>query len=124
MRDGMSRLVSSRNVQWSAEGAAYSLYSWAYNLVNVCSLRSGNFDERTKKLNKCFYEKMYFWQKPKASYFMAETSIVQKVAYILASLRSEKKISYKLEKIQKNFFITLFARKKSRRKGISTSLLA
>ena len=103
MRDGMSRLVSSRNVQWSAEGAAYSLYSWAYNLVNVCSLRSGNFDERTKKLNKCFYEKMFFWQKPKASYFMAETSIVQKVAYILASLRSEKKSATSWKKFRKTF---------------------
>ena len=55
---------------------------------------------------------------------MTETLIVQKVAYIIAS-RCEgewfsflfsvlRKISYKLEKmekIQKNFFITLFAKK-------------
>ena len=55
---------------------------------------------------------------------MTETLIVQKVAYILASLCErewfsylfsvQRKISYKLEKkenIQKNFFITLFAKK-------------
>ena len=55
---------------------------------------------------------------------MADTLIVQKVAYILASLCEGewlsylnsvlRKISYKLEKkkkIQKNFFITLFAKK-------------
>ena len=48
-RDGMSILASSRNVQWSAEGATKSLYSRAYNLVNLSGLRSGNFDERTEK---------------------------------------------------------------------------
>ena len=55
---------------------------------------------------------------------MTETLIVQKVAYILASLCEEewfsylfsvlRKISYKLEKngkIQKKFFITLFVKK-------------
>ena len=38
-RDGMSRLGTSRNVQWSAEGVTNSLCSRAQNLVNLCSLR-------------------------------------------------------------------------------------
>ena len=67
---------------------------------------------------------------------MTESLIVQKVAYILAShcegewfsylLSVSGKVSYKLEKmekIQKNFFITLFAKKTQREKK-STSLLA
>ena len=56
-------------------------------------------------------EKCIFGSNPKASYFMTETLIVQKVAYILASLcKGEwfsylfpvlRKISYKLEKMEK-----------------------
>ena len=54
---------------------------------------------------------------------MTETLIVQKVSYILASLCEEELFSYlfsvlrkisnkleKMEKIQKNFFITLYAK--------------
>ena len=65
-----------------------------------------------------------FGRNPKAAYFMTETLIVQKVAYILASLCEgerfsylfpvRRKISYKLEKKwkkQKKCFITLFAKK-------------
>ena len=57
-------------------------------------------------------KKCIFGRNPKASYFMTETLIVQKVAYILASLCEEelfsylfsvlRKISYKLEKNGKN----------------------
>ena len=67
---------------------------------------------------------------------MTETLMIQKVAYILALLcKGEwfsylfsvlRKISYKLEKngkIQKNFLITLFAKKNPEQK-ITTSLLA
>ena len=35
-------------VQWSEEGAIISLFSRSYKLVILSSLRSGNFDERTK----------------------------------------------------------------------------
>ena len=38
-RDGMSRLGTSRNVQWSAEGVTNSLCSRAHNLVNLSNLR-------------------------------------------------------------------------------------
>ena len=38
-RDGMSRLGTSRNVQWSAEGVTNSLCSRAQNLVNLSNLR-------------------------------------------------------------------------------------
>ena len=78
-------------------------------------------------MKKIFLRKIkicIFGRNPKASYFMTETLIVQKVAYILASLCEgerfsylfpvRRKISYKLEKngkIQKKFFITLFAKK-------------
>ena len=51
-RDGMSRLASSRNVQWSAEGATNSIISWAHNLVNLSSLTSKNSDERTTKMSE------------------------------------------------------------------------
>ena len=74
-------------------------------------------------------KKSIFGRNPKASYFMTETLIVQKVAYILASLCEgewfsylfpvRRKSSYKLEKngkIQKKFFITLFAKKIQREK--------
>ena len=67
-RDGMSRLASSRNVQWSAEGATNCVYSRVQNYVNLSCLRSGNFEETTKTINGIFFEKnekMYFWQKPK-----------------------------------------------------------
>ena len=60
-----------------------------------------------RKMKKCI-----FGRNPKASYFMTETLIVQKVAYILASLCEgelfsylfpvRRKISYNLEKIGKN----------------------
>ena len=72
-----------------------------------------------RKTKKCIFDR-----NPEASYFMTETLIVQKVAYIPASLcKGEwfsylfsvlRKISYKLEKmekLQKNFFITSFAKK-------------
>ena len=68
-RDGMSRLCTSRNNQWSAEDVTNSLCSRAYNLVNLSSLRWGYFDERTKKMKENFFEKnekMYFWQKPES----------------------------------------------------------
>ena len=65
-----------------------------------------------RKLKKCI-----FGRNPKASYFMMGTLIVQKVAYILASLWEGewvsylfsvlRKISYKLEKngkISEKFF--------------------
>ena len=45
----MSRLASIENVPWSAEGATNCVYPRAQNLVNLSSLRSGNFDGRTKK---------------------------------------------------------------------------
>ena len=72
---------------------------------------------------------------PKASYFMTETMIVQKIAHILASLCDGKwlaylfsvlrKISYKLKKMgkmQNVFFITLFAQKKPERGSFEVSL--
>ena len=42
-RDGMSRLGTSRNVQWSAEGARKYVYPRFQNLVNLSSLRSRKF---------------------------------------------------------------------------------
>ena len=42
-RDGMSRLGTSRNVQWSAEGARKCVYPRFQNLVNLSSLRSRKF---------------------------------------------------------------------------------
>ena len=115
-RDGMSRLGTSRNVQWSAEGVTSSLCSRAHNLVNFSSLRWGYFGERTKKMKEFFLRKMklcIFGRNPKASYYMTETLIVQRVADILASLcEGEKfsyllpvrrKISYKFEKSAKKF---------------------
>ena len=86
-RDGMSRLGSSRNVQWSEESATKRVYSRTQNLVNISSFRSGYFDERSKKLNEFFLRKMkkcIFGRNSKASYFMTETLIVHKRAYILA----------------------------------------
>ena len=72
-----------------------------------------------RKTKKCIFDR-----NPKASYFMTETLMVPKIAYVLASLcKGEwfsylfsvlRKISYKLEKkekFQENFFITLFAKK-------------
>ena len=59
----------------------------AQDLLNLSSLRSGYFDERIKKMNEKFFEKKekcIFGRNPKASYFMTETLLVQKVAYILA----------------------------------------
>ena len=66
----MSRLGTSRNVQWSAEGVTKSLGSRANNFVNLSGLRRGHFDERTKKMKHIFFEKnkkMYFWQKPESA---------------------------------------------------------
>ena len=42
-RDGMSRLGTSRNVQWTAEGARKCAYPRFQNLVNLSSLRSRKF---------------------------------------------------------------------------------
>ena len=42
-RDSMSRLGTSRNVQWSAEGARKCVYPRFQNLVNLSSLRSRKF---------------------------------------------------------------------------------
>ena len=42
-RDGMSRLGTSRNVQWSAVGARKCVYPRFQNLVNLSSLRSRKF---------------------------------------------------------------------------------
>ena len=55
-RDGMSRLASSRNVQWSAEGATKCVYPRVQKQVDLDSLRSGNFDERKMNEN-IFFEK-------------------------------------------------------------------
>ena len=68
-RDGMSRLGTSRNVRWSAEGVTNSLCSRAYNLVNLSSLRWEYFDERTKKMKEIFLRKM-------KNVFLAETRSV------------------------------------------------
>ena len=43
--DGMSRLASSKNVQWSAEDASNWVYSRTQDLVNLFRLGSGYFDE-------------------------------------------------------------------------------
>ena len=85
-----------------------------------------------RKMKKCI-----FGRNPKASYFMTETLIEQKAAYILASLcmgdwfsylfSVVRKISYKLEKNGKNqkiFFHYFICLKNPERKKISTSLLA
>ena len=58
-RDGMSRLGTSRNVQWSAEGARKCVYPRFQNLVNLSSPDQENLDERTKKKGeKLKFEKM------------------------------------------------------------------
>ena len=44
----MSRLGSSRNVQWSEEGATKRVNPRVQNLVIMSSARSGNFDEELK----------------------------------------------------------------------------
>ena len=46
-QDGISRLGSSRNVQWSEEGSTKRVYTRIQNVVNISSFRSGYFDERT-----------------------------------------------------------------------------
>ena len=128
----MSRLASSRNVQWSEEGATYWVYCRAQDLVNLSSLRLGYYDERSKKLN-IFLRKMkeyIFGRNPKTSYFMTDTLMVQKVAYILASLCEGEwlsylfsvltKISYNLEENEKNsekFFQYLYAQNNPERKN-------
>ena len=55
-REGMSRLASSRNVQWSAEGATNCVYPRVQTQVDLYSLRSGNCDERKMK-EYIFFEK-------------------------------------------------------------------
>ena len=50
----MSRLPLSRHVQYCAEGASIFVYSSAQNHLNLSSLRSGIFVERTKKMKKVF----------------------------------------------------------------------
>ena len=64
MRDGLSGLASRRNVQCFA-GAINCVYSRAQNHVNLSCLRSGNFYERSKKINEKILRKMkmYLWQK-------------------------------------------------------------
>ena len=53
LSDGMSRKASSRNIQWSEKGATKWVYSRAQDLVvNLSSLRTGYFNERTKKINE------------------------------------------------------------------------
>ena len=68
----MSRLASSRNVQWSKENATNWVYSWAQDIGNLSSLRSGYIDERTKKMKEIFLRKMkcVFVRKTEASYLM------------------------------------------------------
>ena len=136
-RDRMSRLTFSRNVQWSEECATKWAYPRAQDLVNLSSLRSGYFDGRTKKMNKKNLrkrKKCIFGRNPKASYFMTETLMVEKLAYIVASLCEGDlfsylfsvltKISYnlgkKLDKTQ-TFFSSLKLPKKSRAKNFDNS---
>ena len=129
-------MASSRNVQWSEECATKWVYLRAQAQVNISSFRSGYFDDRTKKTNeKCFLrkiEKCVFGRNPKASYFMTETLIVQKIAYILASLCEGecfsylfsvlRKISYKLEKKKKKSEkFTLFAQKIGSKKNFDVT---
>ena len=63
----MSRLVSSRNIQWSAEDATNCAYSKSQTLVKLSSLRTGHFDEKSKKMN----EKIFL--RKKKNVFLAET---------------------------------------------------
>ena len=58
----MSRLASSRNVQWGVESATICVFSRAQRIKNlsVTSLRSGFFDRTKKKMKKNL---KYFWQK-------------------------------------------------------------
>ena len=71
-------------------------------------------------------EKCISGKNPKVSYFMTDTLIKQKVAYIFASLcfiyfysseKNQLQLGKKWQKIQKNFFINLFARKNPERKN-------
>ena len=59
-RDGMSRLASSRNVQWSTEGATNCVYPRVQTQVDLYSLRSGNCDERKMKEYIYFLRKMKY----------------------------------------------------------------
>ena len=61
----MSRLGSSRNVQWSEEGGTKWVYTRTENLVNIPSFTSRYSDERTRKMNENFFDKneeMYLTQ--------------------------------------------------------------
>ena len=135
----MSRLASSRNVEWSEEGATNWVYSRTQDRVNLSSLRSGYFDERTKKMNEIsFLRNMncIFGKKTKASYLMTETLMVQKLAYILASRcdeelfsylfsflkKSAKKLKKELEIFKILFFISIFAQKNQNGKFLVFSL--
>ena len=64
-RDGMSRLASSRNVQWSAEGATNFVYPRVQKQVDLSRFRSGKFDERKMNENIVFEknEKRMFGKK-------------------------------------------------------------
>ena len=101
------------------------------DLVNLSNLSSGYFDESTKKMIEDFFWEKWninLAEKTKASYSMTETSIVQRVAYILASLwwrmvfvsiLSSEKNQIQVEKYGKNsekIFITLIPQKNPERK--------
>ena len=134
-RDGMSRLGSSRNVQWSEGGTTKWLYPRGQNLVNISSFISGYFDELKRWIKK-FFRKMkqrIFGRNPKASYFMTEHLIVQKASYILVSLCEflylfrfwEKSTTIWKKNLEKreNFLHHFLSSKNPERKK-STSLLA
>ena len=109
-------------------------------LVKLISFRSGFFDERTNEMKKKNFREKWIkgtsGRNPKASYFMTETLIVQKVAYLLASLYKKEWLSYLVSVLRKvsyswkkrklfgNCFSLLNFMKKSRAKNISTSFLA
>ena len=56
-RGRMSRLASSRNVQWSAVIVTIYVYSKAQNHLNLSSLRSRIFGERTEKKDGKMFRK-------------------------------------------------------------------
>ena len=81
----MSRLASNRNVQWSEEGAIKWVYpraqTWRTHLVSDQDILM----KELKRWRKIFLRKMkkcISGRNQKASYFMTETLIVLRVAYI------------------------------------------
>ena len=54
-RDDMSRLASSRNVQWSAEGATIYVYPRTQNQLKLPSPRSGTIDEIILNYSSSFF---------------------------------------------------------------------